>query len=70
VFVVFGLLIINKPMNVISPLTTINSLSNTYPPINVFEFAFRKKQIAGDNKQMMGTSLSLTPLLFKNKPNP
>jgi hypothetical protein len=70
VLVLCGLLISNKPMNVINPLTTISSLSNTYPPITIFEFALRKKQIAGDNIQMNGTSLSLTPLFFKNRPNP
>ena len=63
-----GLLINSNPKNVIKAFMIINSLSNTYPKKSVFEFSLTKKVSAGAIKQITGTNLSLTVLVFRNRP--
>ena len=51
-----------------SPFSTINSLSKTYPENNIAEFSLIKYVKKGDNKQITGTNLSFTCLDFWNNP--
>src|ERR1700744_6700411 len=68
-FACFADEVIHKPTKVINPFTMMSSLSKTYPPKIVLDEVLKKKHIAGEIKQIKGTSLSLTCRLLANKPN-